>query len=56
MAARAAKPVAEVVDLFCGVGGISHGFKRAGFQIVAGYDIDPGCRYAFENNNDSRFV
>jgi len=48
--------VGEVVDLFCGVGGVSHGFKRVGFRIVAGYDVDEGCRYAFENNNDSRFV
>ena len=50
------QPVGEVVDLFCGVGGVSHGFKRAGFRILAGYDVDEGCRFAFENNNDSRFV
>jgi DNA (cytosine-5)-methyltransferase 1 len=49
-------PVGEVVDLFCGIGGISHGFKRAGFQIRAGYDVDESCRYAFENNNDARFI
>lgn len=49
-------PIGEVIDLFCGIGGISHGFKRAGFRIIAGYDIDEGCRYAFETNNDSRFV
>ncbi len=53
---KVGKCMGEVVDLFCGVGGVSHGFKRAGFRIVAGYDLDEGCRYAFENNNDSRFV
>ena len=31
----------EVVDLFCGIGALSHGLKRAGFQIIAGYDADP---------------
>ncbi len=50
------KIVGEVVDLFCGVGGISNGFKRAGFDIRAGYDVDESCRYAFETNNNSRFV
>lgn len=45
----------EVVDLFCGVGAISHGFKRAGFAIKAGYDIDGRCRYAFEDNNQAKF-
>lgn len=48
--------VGEVVDLFCGIGGISNGFKRAGFDIRAGYDVDESCRFAFETNNDSRFV
>lgn len=51
-----AEPIGEVVDLFCGIGGISNGFKRAGFRVMAGYDVDASCRYAFETNNDSRFV
>ncbi len=45
----------EVVDLFCGVGAISHGFYRAGFDILAGYDTDSQCKYAFERNNKSAF-
>src|SRR5205823_11581400 len=45
----------EVVDLFCGVGALSHGLKRAGFKIVAGYDTDARCKYAFEKNNDAIF-
>lgn len=50
------KPVAgEVIDLFCGVGALSHGLKRAGFKILAGYDIDRSCKYAFETNNDAIF-
>ena len=27
------------VDLFCGCGGMSRGFENAGFDIVAGFDI-----------------
>ena len=49
------QPFGEVVDLFCGIGALSHGLKRAGFKIVAGYDTDPRCRHAFEKNNDAKF-
>lgn len=45
----------EVVDLFCGVGALSHGMKQSGLKIVAGYDIDSRCKYAFEKNNDGIF-
>ena len=47
---------AEVVDLFCGVGALSHGLKKAGLKIVAGYDIDAKCKFAYEQNNDAEFV
>jgi DNA (cytosine-5)-methyltransferase 1 len=30
----------KVLDLFCGAGGFSYGFKSAGFEIVAGIDRD----------------
>lgn len=45
----------EVVDLFCGVGALSHGLMLAGCKIVAGYDIDARCRHAFEKNNGATF-
>jgi DNA (cytosine-5)-methyltransferase 1 len=41
----------NVIDLFCGVGGLTHGFVKTGFNVVAGYDIDASCKYAFETNN-----
>lgn len=47
--------VPEVVDLFCGVGALSHGLKLAGCKIVAGYDLDARCKFAFEKNNDAVF-
>ena len=47
---------ASVVDVFCGAGALSHGFKSEGFSIACGYDIDETCRYAFETNNDAPFV
>jgi len=46
----------SVVDLFCGVGGLTHGFIGAGFNVVAGVDSDAGCRYAYETNNSAKFI
>ena len=41
-----------VIDIFCGVGGLTHGFIREGFDVIAGYDLDPSCKYAYETNNE----
>lgn len=46
----------SVVDLFCGIGGLTHGFFLEGFDLVAGIDSDPSCKYAFEKNNGARFI
>jgi DNA (cytosine-5)-methyltransferase 1 len=45
------------VDLFCGAGGLTHGFTLEGLPVVAGIDLDPACRFPYEENNDqARFV
>jgi DNA (cytosine-5)-methyltransferase 1 len=44
------------VDLFCGVGGLTHGLGRSGIEVRAGIDIDPTCRYPFEANNSAIFL
>lgn len=41
----------KVVDLFCGIGGLTHGFIKESLDVVAGYDIDTDCKYAYESNN-----
>lgn len=46
----------EVVDLFCGIGGLSYGMKSKGFKILKGFDLDCTCKYAYEVNNDAIFV
>ena len=52
---RGRVPRIEVVDLFCGIGGLSYGLKSRGFHILAGYDLDKTCQYAYETNNDAQF-
>lgn len=45
-----------VLDLFCGVGGLSHGFVMEKFEILAGIDYDNSCKFAFESNNKAPFI
>ena len=48
---------ASVVDLFCGAGGLTHGFVIEVFRVLAGVDNDAACRYPFEaNNNGAKFI
>lgn len=44
------------VDLFCGVGGLTHGLVKGNVTITAGVDIDANCRYAYEANNNAVFI
>jgi DNA (cytosine-5)-methyltransferase 1 len=46
----------KVIDLFCGIGGLSHGFVKEGFDVVAGIDFEPSCKFPFEENNNARFI
>ena len=44
------------IDLFCGVGGLTHGLKKSGINVVAGVDTDRACRHPFETNNIATFL
>lgn len=46
----------SAVDLFCGVGGLTHGLEQTGINVVAGIDVDPMCKYAYEKNNKAEFI
>lgn len=45
-----------VVDLFCGIGGLTCGFEKAGLTVVAGYDLDATCEYTYNYNNHAKFI
>lgn len=49
------QPVVKVIDLFCGAGGLAYGLQAAGLTIAAGVDLDPACRYPFEQNCQGHF-
>jgi DNA (cytosine-5)-methyltransferase 1 len=56
LSAPARDSEATVVDLFCGAGGLSHGFLLEGFVLAGGIDVDPDCRFPYEANNHARFI
>ena len=42
---------AEVIDLFCGIGGLTRGLLNVGMDVIAGFDVDSTCQYTYEHNN-----
>lgn len=46
----------SVVDLFCGVGGLTCGLNKSGLKVRCGIDIDSECRYAYSFNNNAIFL
>ena len=46
----------SAIDLFCGIGGLSYGLKKAGISVLAGVDLDKSCQYAYEKNVQADFV
>lgn len=45
-----------IIDLFCGIGGLTNGFVKAKMNVVAGIDFDSSCKYAYEKNNLTEFI
>jgi DNA (cytosine-5)-methyltransferase 1 len=50
------RSVISCVDLFCGVGGLTHGLIRGGIKVIAGVDLDPQCQFPYVQNNKSLFI
>lgn len=45
----------KVLDLFCGAGGLSLGFKLAGFNIVGGVEWDKAAMETHNHNFNCKF-
>lgn len=48
------KPI--VVDVFCGCGGLSEGFKQAGFEPILGVDINEHAIATYNRHNKKRGI
>lgn len=47
----------NVIDLFCGCGGLSYGFEKAGYNILLGIDNDSKALETFElNHKDAKSI
>ena len=47
----------KAIDIFCGVGGLTQGLRRAGWKVMAGIDVDPAVAETYRrNNSETRFV
>ncbi|MCO6488421.1 MAG: DNA cytosine methyltransferase [Phaeodactylibacter sp.] len=46
----------SAIDIFCGIGGLSYGLKKAGIQVKAGIDLDSSCSYPFTRNLNADFI
>ena len=46
----------KAIDFFCGAGGLSCGFKKAGIKILGGIDIDSSFKETYESNIKSKFL
>lgn len=44
------------IDIFCGIGGLTHGLIKAGIPVYAGVDNDESCRYSYVKNNRTLFI
>ena len=47
----------KCIDLFCGAGGLSEGFRQTGFDILLANDIDIWCEATYKlNHPETKFV
>lgn len=47
----------NIIDLFCGCGGLSYGFEKAGYNVLLGIDNDAMALKTFElNHKDSKTI
>ena len=46
----------NVIDLFCGAGGLSLGFEMEDFNILAGFEIEPRFLETYTNTPNNKMM
>ena len=46
----------NVIDLFAGIGGLSNGFRKAGFKIVLANEIDKDIAFSYSKNHQETLM
>lgn len=50
-------PHKTAIDLFCGAGGLSEGFRQAGYTVLAGNDVEAAAGETYKNTHpDAEFI
>ena len=44
----------KIIDLFCGIGGLSLGFEQAGFEVVSAVDIWADAVKTYNHNREDK--
>ena len=44
----------KIIDLFCGIGGLSLGFEQAGFEVVSAVDMWADAVKTYNHNREER--
>lgn len=44
----------KILDLFCGIGGLSLGFEQAGFEVISAIDMWPDAIKTYNHNRDDK--
>ena len=42
----------NIIDLFCGCGGLSKGFEEVGYKVLVGVDVEQSALNTFEKNHN----
>lgn len=47
----------KAIDFFCGAGGMTYGFRKAGIKVIAGIDIEEEFKASYKaNNGRARYI
>ena len=46
----------KIIDLFCGIGGLSLGFEQAGFEVISAVDMWKDAIVTYNHNRENKIA